>query len=187
MNYTSSVGFPGGSEVKTLLANAGDADLIPGSGRSPGGGRATHPSIFAWRNPWTEESGGLYSPWGSQTVGHDWSTKHTHTVINLKREKDSLLSISSEEQWSPAGLHLSKTYSVFSTDNLMPELPYPKQLKFLSPLSSLYPIACQHFIAPSWFHLEYTNSLVFMTRLLGLLWPLILLYLFLACALKYLL
>ena len=52
MNYTSSMGFPGGSEVKNLLANAGDADLIPGSGRSPGGGRATHPSIFAWvRNP----------------------------------------------------------------------------------------------------------------------------------------
>ena len=25
---------------------------------------ATHSSIIAWRNPWTEESGGLYSPWG---------------------------------------------------------------------------------------------------------------------------
>ena len=30
--------FPGGSVVKKLLANAGDAALIPGSGRSPGGG-----------------------------------------------------------------------------------------------------------------------------------------------------
>ena len=26
-------GFPGGSVVKNLLANAGDTDLIPGSGR----------------------------------------------------------------------------------------------------------------------------------------------------------
>ena len=25
---------------------------------------ATHSSIFAWRSPWTEEPGRLYSPWG---------------------------------------------------------------------------------------------------------------------------
>ena len=31
-------GFPGGSVVKNLPANAGDVDLTPGSGRSPGGG-----------------------------------------------------------------------------------------------------------------------------------------------------
>ena len=29
-------GFPGGSVKKALPANAGDMDLIPGSGRSPG-------------------------------------------------------------------------------------------------------------------------------------------------------
>ena len=28
-------GFPGGSAVENLLANAGDLGLIPGSGRSP--------------------------------------------------------------------------------------------------------------------------------------------------------
>ena len=27
-------------------------------------GIATHPSILSWRSPWTEEPGGLYSPWG---------------------------------------------------------------------------------------------------------------------------
>ena len=31
-------GFPGGSVVKSLLANAGDAGSIPGLGRSLGGG-----------------------------------------------------------------------------------------------------------------------------------------------------
>ena len=31
-------GFPGGSIVKNLPANAGDTGLIPGSGRSPGEG-----------------------------------------------------------------------------------------------------------------------------------------------------
>ena len=29
---------------------------------------ATHSSIFAWRIPWTEESGGLYSPRGHKEL-----------------------------------------------------------------------------------------------------------------------
>ena len=33
-------------------------------------GMATHPSILAWRIPWTEEPGGLLCM-GSQRVGHD--------------------------------------------------------------------------------------------------------------------
>ena len=31
---------------------------------------ATHPSILAWRIPWTEDAGGLQFMW-SQRVGHD--------------------------------------------------------------------------------------------------------------------
>ena len=31
-------------------------------------GRATHSSILAWRIPWTEEAGGLYSPWGHKEL-----------------------------------------------------------------------------------------------------------------------
>ena len=61
--------------VKNLSASAGDlrnAGLIPGSGRSPGGGMATPSSILAWRIPWTEEAAGLQSM-GSQRVRHDWS------------------------------------------------------------------------------------------------------------------
>ena len=53
--------FPGGSAVKTPTANSGDVDLVPGSGRSPGGGNATHSCILAWKIPQTEESGGLQS------------------------------------------------------------------------------------------------------------------------------
>ena len=33
---------------------------------------ATHPSILAWRIPWTEEPSGRQSM-GSQRVGHDWA------------------------------------------------------------------------------------------------------------------
>ena len=64
------MGFPGGSVVKNLPANAGDACLIPGSGRSPGEGNASHSSIVAWEIPRTEEPGGLQSM-GSQRVGQD--------------------------------------------------------------------------------------------------------------------
>ena len=39
-------------------------------------GMATHSSILAWRIPWTKESGGLRSM-GSQSVWHDWATKHS--------------------------------------------------------------------------------------------------------------
>ena len=49
----------GGSTGKESACNAGDLDLIPGSGRSPGEGMATYSIILAWRIPWTEEPGGL--------------------------------------------------------------------------------------------------------------------------------
>ena len=41
-------------------------------------GMATHPSILAWRVPWTEEPGGLI---GSQRVRHDGVTKHPCTIV----------------------------------------------------------------------------------------------------------
>ena len=41
------MGFAGGVIVKNLPANAGDADLIPGSGRSPGEGNGSPSSILA--------------------------------------------------------------------------------------------------------------------------------------------
>ena len=47
--------FPGGSVVKNPPANSGDAGSIPGSGRSPGEGIATHSSVLTWEIPWTEE------------------------------------------------------------------------------------------------------------------------------------
>ena len=63
--------------VKSLPANAGDIrdpSLIPGSGRFPAGGMATHSSILAWRVPWTEEPDRL------QSMGRNES--HTMGVIS---------------------------------------------------------------------------------------------------------
>ena len=44
--------------------SAGDQGSIPGLGRCPGEGMAIHSSTLAWKIPWTEEPGRLYSPWG---------------------------------------------------------------------------------------------------------------------------
>ena len=44
---------------------------------------ATHSSILAWRIPWTEEPGGLWSV-ELQRVGHGWSDlEHTHMPTEL--------------------------------------------------------------------------------------------------------
>ena len=59
-------------------ASAGDirdAGSIPGLGRSPGEGQATHSSILAWRIPWTEQPGGSQST-GSQKVRCDLACRH---------------------------------------------------------------------------------------------------------------
>ena len=64
--------------VKNPPANTGDTrdmGLIPGSGRSPGGGHGNPHSILASKIPWTEEPGRLQSV-GLRTVG---MTEHACT------------------------------------------------------------------------------------------------------------
>ena len=51
----STMEFPGGSDSKEYASNVGDTGLILEEEM------ATHSSIFAWRIPWTEESGSLWS------------------------------------------------------------------------------------------------------------------------------
>ena len=59
---STSTSCTGGAVVQNALANAGgagDQGSIPGLGRSPGGGMATHSSILAWKIRLVG-----YSPWG---------------------------------------------------------------------------------------------------------------------------
>ena len=63
--YTPMWGFPGGSVVKNLPANAGDTALIPGLGRSPGGGNDYPLQYSCLENPVDRGAGGLQSM-GSQ-------------------------------------------------------------------------------------------------------------------------
>ena len=57
-------GLPGGSEGKESTCNArdtGDMGMIPGLGRSPGGGSGNPLQYACWEIPWTEEPQGLQS------------------------------------------------------------------------------------------------------------------------------
>ena len=73
-------------------------------------GMATHPSILAWRIPWTEEPGGLPSR-GLQRVGHDWVT-NTHTT------EDKSFSSTGRLEFKPKTHHLSSNH--LTSPNLRP-------------------------------------------------------------------
>ena len=49
--HTLHVGFPGGSVVKNLLANAGNMGSVPASGRSPGEGNGNPFQYYCLGNP----------------------------------------------------------------------------------------------------------------------------------------
>ena len=49
--FDTSMGFPGGSEVKASACNAGDLGLIPQSGRSPGEGNGNPLQYSCLENP----------------------------------------------------------------------------------------------------------------------------------------
>ena len=55
-------------------------------------GMAIHYSIPAWKIPWTEEPGGLQSM-RLQTVGHNWVTKHFHTLFRFSYFLSKVLSL----------------------------------------------------------------------------------------------
>ena len=65
---TKKVRFPGGSDGKESACYEGDLGLIPGLGRSPGGGQGKPIPVFLpGESPWTEEPGG-YSPRGRKEL-----------------------------------------------------------------------------------------------------------------------
>ena len=65
-------------------------------------GMATHPTILAWRIPWTEEPGGLLSR-ELQRVGHAWVT-NTHSI------EDKSFSSMGRLEFAPKTHHLSSNH-----------------------------------------------------------------------------
>ena len=76
-------GFPGGSVVKNPPANVGDTGLIPGSGRSPGGGNGDPTQYSCLGNPM--DRGALrttgHAVAKSQTRLRSFSTAQQHSLL----------------------------------------------------------------------------------------------------------
>ena len=56
--------LPGGSDSQESAYNAGDLGLIPGLGRSSGGGHGNPLQYSCPENPHGQRSLAVYSPWG---------------------------------------------------------------------------------------------------------------------------
>ena len=84
--------FPGGSAGKESACNAGDLGSIPGLGRSPGGGHDNPLQYSGLENPQGQRSLAGLQFLGSQRVGHDRATKHTHACEESGRESRSVVS-----------------------------------------------------------------------------------------------
>ena len=69
--------FPGGSDGKASVYNAGDVGSIPGSGRFPGEGSGNPLQYSCLENPMDEEAGAGYSPWGPKESG---MTERLHSI-----------------------------------------------------------------------------------------------------------
>ena len=71
----SFMGFPGGSVVKNLPANAEDVGLILGWGRSPGERNDNPPQYYCLENPMDRGTWQAISPWGHKEVNMaQWPT-----------------------------------------------------------------------------------------------------------------
>jgi len=70
------LGFPGGSVGKESACNMEDMGLVPGLGRSPGGGHGNPLQYSYLENP-VDRGGWWAAVLGFQRVGHDWMTKHS--------------------------------------------------------------------------------------------------------------
>ena len=73
--------FPDGSAVKNPLTNAGDAGLIPGSGRSPGGGNDNPLQYSFWENPM--DRGAWQATVHRVTKSRTRLSTHTHSTVEV--------------------------------------------------------------------------------------------------------
>ena len=91
LSHQQYPGFPSGSVVKNPPAMQETWVQSLGQENSLEEGMATHSSILAWRIPWTEEPGRLWSI-GSQRVGQlKHLSTHTHTHTHTHTQSNNLL------------------------------------------------------------------------------------------------
>ena len=75
--------FPGGSDGKESACNVGDLGLIPGLGRSPGGGHGNPLRYSCLENPHGQKSLAGYSPWGHKELDTTEWLSATHSISDF--------------------------------------------------------------------------------------------------------
>ena len=80
--YHLYLGFPGGSEGKESVCNAGDTGSIPGLGWSPGEGNGC-PLQYSWLENSMDRGAWWATVPGSQRVGHSWVTNTFTTLSDI--------------------------------------------------------------------------------------------------------
>ena len=75
-------GFPGGSVLKNLPANVGDAGSIPGLGKRPGEGNGNPVHDSCLENP-MDRAAWRATAHGVTRVGHIYTNTHTHIYIYM--------------------------------------------------------------------------------------------------------
>ena len=85
------MGSLGGSDSTEFTCSAGDQDLMPGLGRTPGGGHGNTLHYCCLENPQGQRSLESYSPWGHKELDttERYSTAqarqiNVRTVMNIK-------------------------------------------------------------------------------------------------------
>ena len=134
--YREPMGFPGssnGKEPACQCRRQKRCRFNPWVGRSLEEGMATHSSVLAWRNPWTEEPGGLGST-GSHRVGHVWSD------WTLSQKYQFLLPLQSQLERNPAQfVRFSEYWAEIILVPTMPSLDLPSvDLEKCCPREILY-------------------------------------------------
>ena len=83
LKYDKNKPNSGGSDSKESACNAGDLDLIPGLGRSPGRGHGNPFQYSCLENPHGQRSLAGCSPWGhkeSEATYSPWGLKESDTT-----------------------------------------------------------------------------------------------------------
>ena len=94
-----------GKESARNAGDTGDTGLIPGSGRSTGGG------VFLSGKSHGQRSLVGYSPWGCERFGHGWATEHTQ--LPYKADASIYLLASKSLLTNPPGMSLFPFLSLF--------------------------------------------------------------------------
>ena len=84
------LGFPGGSAGKESACSVEDLGLIPGPGRSPGGGHGNPLQYSCLKNPHGQRSLAGYSPWVRKELDtiERLSTKNHNTHCYYRKSEN---------------------------------------------------------------------------------------------------